>query len=62
MMSAVFVGPRMSASKCIGLISIATFGYSGELANLLAVPGDVFRIVQWPLCEVSQAWGQEFWE
>jgi len=24
------------------LISIATFGYTGALANLLAIPGDVF--------------------
>jgi sugar phosphate permease len=36
---------RISATShtgCIALISTATFGYSGALANLLAVPGDVF--------------------
>jgi ACS family hexuronate transporter-like MFS transporter len=42
MMSALFVGGRQNAAQCIGLISIATFGYSGALANLLAIPGDVF--------------------
>src|SRR6185312_7130708 len=42
MMSALFIGSGRSAPVCIALISVATFGYSGALANLLAVPGDVF--------------------
>jgi len=42
MISAVFVGVAGSAGQSIALISLATFGYSGSLANLLAVPGDVF--------------------
>ena len=42
MVSAVFVGAAGSAGQSIALISLATFGYSGSLANLLAVPGDVF--------------------
>jgi MFS transporter, ACS family, hexuronate transporter len=42
MVSAIFVGQMTSPSACIALISAATFGYSGALANLLAVPGDAF--------------------
>jgi MFS transporter, ACS family, hexuronate transporter len=42
MASAIFVGEISSATGCILLISLATFGYAGALANLLAVPGDVF--------------------
>jgi MFS transporter, ACS family, aldohexuronate transporter len=52
MVSAVFVGGRQSATKSIILISIATFGYSGALANLLAIPGDVF-----PKEAVASIWG-----
>ena len=52
MVSAVFVGNRSSAAVCIALISTATFGYSGALANLLAVPSDVF-----PSGEVASGWG-----
>jgi ACS family hexuronate transporter-like MFS transporter len=46
---------RISATSytgCIALISTATFGYSGALANLLAVPGDVF-----PKGAVASIWG-----
>ena len=50
--SAVFVGSIGSAALCIALISVATFGYSGALANLLAVPGDVF-----PKETVASVWG-----
>lgn len=52
MVSAVFVGEIGSAAHCIALISTATFGYSGALANLLAVPGDVF-----PKGAVASIWG-----
>jgi ACS family hexuronate transporter-like MFS transporter len=52
MVSAVFVGDRNNAAQCIALISTATFGYSGALANLLAVPGDVF-----PKGAVASIWG-----
>ena len=52
MVSAVFVGGRHNPVVCIALISIATFGYSGALANLLAVPGDVF-----PTGAVASIWG-----
>ena len=52
MMIAVFVGGRESAAYSITLISIATFGYSGALANLLALPGDVF-----PKSAVASVWG-----
>jgi ACS family hexuronate transporter-like MFS transporter len=52
MVSAVFVGGRQSSAECIALISIATFGYSGALANLLAIPGDVF-----PKGAVASIWG-----
>jgi ACS family hexuronate transporter-like MFS transporter len=52
MTPAVFVGGSKSAAGCIALISIATFGYTGALANLLAVPGDVF-----PKGAVASIWG-----
>ena len=52
MVSAVFVGNGSGAAKCIALISTATFGYSGALANLLAIPGDVF-----PKGAVASIWG-----
>jgi ACS family hexuronate transporter-like MFS transporter len=52
MMSAVFVGGRKNPAQCIALISFATFGYSGALANLLAIPGDVFS-----KNSVASVWG-----
>jgi MFS transporter, ACS family, hexuronate transporter len=52
MASAIFVGEISSAAGCIFLISVATFGYAGALANLLAVPGDVF-----PKGAVASIWG-----
>ncbi len=52
MVPAIFVGATGSAAGCIVLISTATFGYSGALANLLAVPGDVF-----PMGAVASIWG-----
>jgi len=52
MASSVFVGGSRSPAECIALISIATFGYSGALANLLAIPGDVF-----PKGAVASVWG-----
>jgi ACS family hexuronate transporter-like MFS transporter len=42
MAAGIFVGFASSAAACIALISVATFGYCGSVANLLAVPGDVF--------------------
>jgi len=52
MLSATFVGGSRSAETCILLISIATFGYSGALANLLAIPGDAY-----PKGAVASIWG-----
>jgi MFS transporter, ACS family, hexuronate transporter len=52
MVSAVFVGKNRSPAECIALVSIATFGYCGALANLLAIPGDVF-----PKEAVASLWG-----
>jgi MFS transporter, ACS family, hexuronate transporter len=52
MVSAIFVGEVSSAAGCIALISTATFGFAGALANLLAVPGDVF-----PQGAVASIWG-----
>jgi ACS family hexuronate transporter-like MFS transporter len=52
MVPAIFVGAIGSAAGCLALISTATFGYSGALANLLAVPGDVF-----PKGAVASIWG-----
>jgi ACS family hexuronate transporter-like MFS transporter len=50
--SAIFVSSSRSTTECIALISLATFGYSGALANLLAVPADVF-----PTGAVASIWG-----
>lgn len=52
MVSAVFVAGNGSAAQCIALVSIATFGYCGALANLLAIPGDAF-----PHETVASVWG-----
>lgn len=52
MTPAVFVGGISSAAGCIALIATATFGYCGALANLLAIPGDVF-----PKGAVASIWG-----
>jgi MFS transporter, ACS family, hexuronate transporter len=52
MVPAVFVGGISSSIGCIALIATATFGYSGALANLLAIPGDVF-----PKGAVASIWG-----
>lgn len=52
MVPAVLVSGNLSAAHCIALISIATFGYSGALANLLAIPGDAF-----PADTVASVWG-----
>jgi ACS family hexuronate transporter-like MFS transporter len=52
MVSVIFIGEMRSAAQCIALISIATFGYSGALANLLAIPGDAF-----PKGTVASVWG-----
>lgn len=52
MIPAVFAGGHFSAAICIGLISLATFGYCGALANLLAIPGDAF-----PSTAVASIWG-----
>jgi MFS transporter, ACS family, hexuronate transporter len=52
MVSAIFVPGRQSAAECIALISVATFGYCGALANLLAIPSDVF-----PKETVASIWG-----
>lgn len=42
MMGALLVPKITSSAAGIALISTATFGYSGALANLLALPADVF--------------------
>jgi len=52
MASAIFIEKGRSSAECITLISIATFGYAGSLANLLAIPGDVF-----PKGVVASIWG-----
>jgi ACS family hexuronate transporter-like MFS transporter len=52
MISAIPVGFVNSSADCIALISVATFGYCGALANLLAMPGDVF-----PKEAVASSWG-----
>jgi ACS family hexuronate transporter-like MFS transporter len=52
MIPAVLVSGSLSAAQCIVLISIATFGYAGALANLLAIPGDAF-----PSDVVASIWG-----
>lgn len=52
MTSALLIPGRTSAGVCIGLMSVATFGYSGALANLLALPADAF-----PREAVGSVWG-----
>jgi MFS transporter, ACS family, hexuronate transporter len=52
MASVIFIGEMRSAAECIALISVATFGYSGSLANQLAIPGDAF-----PKGTVASVWG-----
>jgi ACS family hexuronate transporter-like MFS transporter len=52
MVPAVFVGGHLGAAECISLVSLATFGYCGALANLLAMPGDEF-----PSSVVASIWG-----
>jgi ACS family hexuronate transporter-like MFS transporter len=52
MASAVFIRDRQGPEESIALISIATFGYAGALANLLAIPGDAF-----PREVVASIWG-----
>ena len=52
MVPAIFVGAARSPAECIALVSIATLGYSGALANLLAIPGDVF-----PKETLASIWG-----
>lgn len=52
MSSAITVVFLKSSTACIAVISLATFGYCGSLANLLAVPGDVF-----PTGSVASIWG-----
>ena len=52
MVSAVFVGAGRGPAACIALVSVATFGYTGALANLLALPGDFF-----PKGAVASIWG-----
>ena len=52
MTPAAFVGGISSSAGCIALIATATFGYCGALANLLAIPGDVF-----PKGAVASIWG-----
>lgn len=52
MVPAMMVSRSLTAPQSIALISIATFGYSGALANLLAIPGDAF-----PADVVASVWG-----
>lgn len=52
MVPAMMVSGGLSAPQSIALISFATFGYSGALANLLAIPGDAF-----PADVVASVWG-----
>jgi MFS transporter, ACS family, hexuronate transporter len=52
MVSTVWAAVAHSATISIVLISVATFGYCGALANLLAIPGDVF-----PENAVASVWG-----
>jgi ACS family hexuronate transporter-like MFS transporter len=52
MVPAIFIGGHLGATACIGLTSLATFGYCGALANLLAIPGDAF-----PSSVVASIWG-----
>lgn len=43
MMSALSIPACSSPTASIALVSLATFGYSGALANLLSLPADVFH-------------------
>jgi ACS family hexuronate transporter-like MFS transporter len=52
MTSALLIPGRTSPAVCLGLMSVATFGYSGALANLLALPADAF-----PQEAVGSVWG-----
>lgn len=52
MVTAIAVASIRGPALCIAVISVATFGYSAALANLLAVPGDVF-----PKDAVASIWG-----
>ncbi len=52
MTPAILVSAGLSPVASIGLISIATFGYSGSLANLLAIPADAF-----PKNAIASIWG-----
>jgi MFS transporter, ACS family, hexuronate transporter len=52
MASVIFIAEMRSSAECVALISIATFGYAGALANLLAIPGDAF-----PKGTVASVWG-----
>jgi MFS transporter, ACS family, hexuronate transporter len=52
MTPAIFVAGISSVAERIALTATATFGYCGALANLLAVPGDVF-----PKGVVASIWG-----
>src|ERR1700678_609225 len=50
--AALLVGESKSPPGCLPLIWVAPFGYTGALANLLAIPGDVF-----PKGSVASIWG-----
>ena len=52
MAAVIFIGEMRTATECVALISVATFGYSGALANLLAIPGDAF-----PKGTLASVWG-----
>jgi ACS family hexuronate transporter-like MFS transporter len=52
MSAVIFIAEMRTATECVALISVATFGYSGALANLLAIPGDEF-----PKGALASVWG-----
>jgi ACS family hexuronate transporter-like MFS transporter len=52
MVPSILVAGDLGTSSCVALISLATFGYTGALANLLAIPGDAF-----PDGVVASVWG-----
>ena len=52
MVPSILVAGGLGTSSCVALISLATFGYTGALANLLAIPGDAF-----PDGVVASVWG-----
>jgi MFS transporter, ACS family, hexuronate transporter len=52
MASGAATGYIHSATAAIALVSVATFGYCGALANLLAIPGDIY-----PHGAVASVWG-----